>query len=612
MSPRERRARRIRLQAPDGAAARRGALLLEDAMHTASLPDGDTGTLLLVRSLDVGVIHTGRSPASLALAIEQRLRQVRVVAVHGEDPVAPVAPAVYFRDVGEALGALATRIADGARLEAWPWCAVLAGWTPETPREEALRSLLARAAGTAAGPHAVAAVLDRVREGRALGRVLRALRPADAAALLRRCGWDAAGAPPLLAAPPEPPPAWARPLAEWTREWGADDPRSLWLATVALVAQRPGRAADPALPSHARILARRAAGEEAEAPTSPADRDELSLPPPSPRQASPQLEERSPRPQRPPDPLPEEPGTLRADPAAPAAEDAARGLTTVPGSRAEAAGRAAEPAPRASASAATARDTRAPRGEARRATDEGNVRPGDVPRATAPHGEWSEGAGLFFLLPVLARLGLADLLARHPALLEAELPARLLSRVAERVGVPPADPARAALAVAGAPPACLGMVAPLSWLRGIAAEGEWTLRRGERTRGARYLFDASGRLPLALWRRGSADRVRALVGPTPLRRGLPLATTPDLELVLHALHTALRRWVRRATGVGLHTVVRRPGRLLATRTHLDVLLDVSLADARVRRAGLDLDPGWVPWLGRVVSFHYLHGELRHG
>jgi hypothetical protein len=28
---------------------------------------------------------------------------------------------------------------------------------------------------------------------------------------------------------------------------------------------------------------------------------------------------------------------------------------------------------------------------------------------------------------------------------------------------------------------------------------------------------------------------------------------------------------------------------------------VSLA---VRRAGLDLDPGWVPWFGRVVGFHY--------
>jgi hypothetical protein len=31
----------------------------------------------------------------------------------------------------------------------------------------------------------------------------------------------------------------------------------------------------------------------------------------------------------------------------------------------------------------------------------------------------------------------------------------------------------------------------------------------------------------------------------------------------------------------------------------------SQVDMTVRRAGLDLDPGWVPWLGRVVQFHYL-------
>jgi hypothetical protein len=24
----------------------------------------------------------------------------------------------------------------------------------------------------------------------------------------------------------------------------------------------------------------------------------------------------------------------------------------------------------------------------------------------------------------------------------------------------------------------------------------------------------------------------------------------------------------------------------------------------VRRAGLDVDPGWLPWFGRVVNFHF--------
>jgi hypothetical protein len=48
----------------------------------------------------------------------------------------------------------------------------------------------------------------------------------------------------------------------------------------------------------------------------------------------------------------------------------------------------------------------------------------------------------------------------------------------------------------------------------------------------------------------------------------------------------------------------RPARVLATRSHVDVHLrsaDVTLA---LRRSGLDIDPGWLPWLGRVVHLHY--------
>jgi hypothetical protein len=49
----------------------------------------------------------------------------------------------------------------------------------------------------------------------------------------------------------------------------------------------------------------------------------------------------------------------------------------------------------------------------------------------------------------------------------------------------------------------------------------------------------------------------------------------------------------------------RPGRIATTRTHLDVVFELRAADIRVRRAGLDINPGWVPWLGRVVTFYYL-------
>jgi len=68
--------------------------------------------------------------------------------------------------------------------------------------------------------------------------------------------------------------------------------------------------------------------------------------------------------------------------------------------------------------------------------------------------------------------------------------------------------------------------------------------------------------------------------------------------------TAIRRWCRRRAGIGLVTVIQRPGRLRLSRTHIEASFALSEVDVRVRRAALDVDPGWVPWLGRVVQFRY--------
>jgi hypothetical protein len=55
----------------------------------------------------------------------------------------------------------------------------------------------------------------------------------------------------------------------------------------------------------------------------------------------------------------------------------------------------------------------------------------------------------------------------------------------------------------------------------------------------------------------------------------------------------------------------QPATLRASETHLDLDLHAAAADLAVRLAGLDFDPGWVPWLGRVVSFHYPAMPVHH-
>jgi hypothetical protein len=79
----------------------------------------------------------------------------------------------------------------------------------------------------------------------------------------------------------------------------------------------------------------------------------------------------------------------------------------------------------------------------------------------------------------------------------------------------------------------------------------------------------------------------------------PHETTLD-ELWL----TSCRRSLRRHARIGLASLVLRPARLAITPTHVDVFFRLNAADVRIRRAGFDIDPGWVPWFARVVAFHY--------
>jgi hypothetical protein len=88
------------------------------------------------------------------------------------------------------------------------------------------------------------------------------------------------------------------------------------------------------------------------------------------------------------------------------------------------------------------------------------------------------------------------------------------------------------------------------------------------------------------------------------------------DVLLDAWDHAVSTWLARHSELGLAAIVRRPAAVTLTRTHLDVVFDIENADARVRRAALDVDPGYLPWFERVVTFHYLRrpelGQRRGG
>jgi hypothetical protein len=100
----------------------------------------------------------------------------------------------------------------------------------------------------------------------------------------------------------------------------------------------------------------------------------------------------------------------------------------------------------------------------------------------------------------------------------------------------------------------------------------------------------------AAWLRSAPPRRK-------LSNHIPGAAGPTL--LAQTWLVAVRRWLRRYTALSLAALVARPGKVLVTPTHLDLYFTLEQADIRVRQAGLDLDPGWLPWWGRVVQFHYL-------
>jgi len=163
----------------------------------------------------------------------------------------------------------------------------------------------------------------------------------------------------------------------------------------------------------------------------------------------------------------------------------------------------------------------------------------------------TEWAGLYFLLHVLRRLGVGEAIEAQPALATAHIAARTLLRVAAAIGIADEDP----------------ILGPLLEDIGDGPEIEPRFVTARERR----------RFNPALWERG------------------------------------VRCWCRRYARLSLAEILSRQGVVTTTATSIDISLPLSSVDVRIRRAGLDLDPGYVPWFGRVVHFHYRQdGDFERG
>ena len=550
---------RLRMRARDGALARHGRVLVEDALRTATLP-GDGARLVLLRKLALPPFRAGSAPQSVALVLERRCRAVTPVHVDrdrpADDATLAAAPAVSFADTVQALGILTRRLLAGARPRAWCWPLLAPGYRAELPLPDALARVARAVAATPEVERALPLWLDTVVAGGGGEALL--------AGLGRDPGRLAGLPPPARLRPPadRPRAAWARLLASLHAR-GEHVAARHWIVALAPPpmpavpppAQPTRRAPDPA-PSPSRAAAARDAGRTRRGGArldAPAPRDAAGAPAGDRRDREPANAAR-----------------------APAPGHAARGAAI--GAR-EGGDRVRAP------DGAGAADS-APAPAVRRAPT-----PAADPETLA-----SAHGGLLFLLPVLERVGLPGWLAANPEWRDAELAARILERVLDRLRAPADEPLRALAADLPPAPALAGRLdLPALWAEELCRGPTRVVADGER----QVLFDAGGRLPLALWREPAPGRPGRAA-----RQGRRGQLPPTERLLCDAWINASRRRLRRRARIGIATLVRRPARVALTATNVDVWLAPETVSLAVRRHGLDLDPGWVPWLGRVVRFHY--------
>jgi hypothetical protein len=174
----ERRVHALKLSAPDESLVRRGAILVEDALKTASMPE--THRVLFIRTLRLGTVRAGRSPATVALAIEQQMHELSRLALYADDPLAQTADAVYFADEIEPYILLLARLARSERPTAWFFPMAVTGWSPHLP--DPIRRVV-HALNGGHGAAGLAAMVGALYQRGELGAILEALTSHS------KCAW---------------------------------------------------------------------------------------------------------------------------------------------------------------------------------------------------------------------------------------------------------------------------------------------------------------------------------------------------------------------------------------------------------------------------------------
>jgi hypothetical protein len=587
------RVSRLRLEARDARAVRDGRALLEAAFRRIPAPNEGSPGRIHIRRLDVGSISRFDTEQTLSTRLGDMLHTLARSAVPFAAPGARDAVAVWVAHEIDPYVEVVRRACEPAPrlLDEWFWPHLVPGLQRGASSAAASSLALRRIASCEQPLRVLTELLLLLIQSGTAERFLRQLDAADDAVLLAICGLRGA---PLGEGSADPSGTDPAPSAEsrlnldttGQREahpgvlelaerllpaWGAEQGRSLWLCHVALVAAAPSAECAPATSWRARALARALAADRKTAGRKSAR-----------EWAGPSQRGRA----------------MATEPVSCEALAAARSPT---GSHSSPPG--GHPARR------DARPDGALPANIRDLVRADGLDPNRVSLEGQPAAAWrgeaqSAFAGLFLLLNVLSRLQIAAFLEAHPHFRAWELGSRVLRRIAEQLQLPEGDALWAALELRGVAPHETSFVAPRDWWSGLGLEGPAMACSLD----SRVVVTKGG---LAL---ASFDAARAPQLPEPPSCSGPsvdasLGYEGELAMLLDSWALAVPRWLRCYAGIDTRFVVEREGYLQLSKTHLDVSFEMDRADIELRRAALDIDPGYLPWFGKTSRYHYVRGVV---
>lgn len=618
----DRRIRKLRVSSESGATLAADLHQLQDAFNIASFPGLPPNGLLLIRSFDLGNIAAHSSALGISRLLDRRLLALRYVPVCVDEQEAPQAEAVWFSDPSTMLSRLVAMHLERQAESAWYWHVIC----PEIRQSNDVSRIILDFAHRqlpepARLPVTAELIANQFNAGR--GRqLLSVVTPQLAHALLTEARIYPAGQSEILSHEnrlvsdvrllDNP---WPRILQDSVHTWGSKDVRSRWLTISALVARNPA-----VLHDRSGLLA------TAETLLEQVDATVIRREMASPAKTGEQRVR-----DKPVDVLPRP--VLQRTEAKPTASVSAK-----------------EPRSKNDfevlSSAGDMRPSVPPEGsfetEEKLSSNEGNIEiarndsqyndplykqdlPDELnddarkintehlqPRANVAPWEGlvaTPFSGLLLLIPLLERLHIEDCLDHNPMLASVDLPARVLAQIARRFDIDAQHPLCQALPKLMYPEqqAIDRFIGLSSWVR-LADHPHSKRPRLRRQmirdrQGLCCISDIGNRLLLYT---GSVEEhaMPAWHHDVDLQDYDEVVEPPVLKDIERSLQLLMSRYLQRYASSSLRALIRRPGYIAGTRTHLDLVFSIEQLDIELRRAGLDINPGWVSWLGRVVQIHY--------